>query len=243
MELFYSPAISEGNLTLGSEESNHCIRVLRHREGDTIHIIDGSGSLYECEISDANPKCLGFRITGITENYGAHPYRLNMAVAPPKNIDRFEWFAEKGTEIGLDEITPLFGEFSERKVFKPERVERILVSAAKQSHKGAVPTLNAAVGVKEFIERTKDAEALKMICWCGEAESVGAVKTPVTELLDAYNGNNIIIMIGPEGDFSASEVEQAVAAGWKITSLGGSRLRIETAALTAVAAVYLKNIR
>lgn len=243
MELFYSPAISEGETTLSSEESNHCIKVLRHKEGDTIHIIDGGGTLYECEITDANPKSLGFNILSRTENYGTHPYRLVMAVAPPKNIDRFEWFAEKATEIGLDEITPLFGEFSERKVFKPERVERIIVSAAKQSHKGAVPMLNEAVRVKDFIEQTKDADALKMICWCGDAGSLGSVKTPITEILDSYKGNNIIVMIGPEGDFSTGEVEQAVAAGWKITSLGESRLRIETAALTAVAAVYLKNIR
>jgi len=240
MELFYSRDIANGGLFLDKEESNHCVRVLRHHKGDTIHIVDGCGCLYECEIVDDNPKGLEFRILQVQEKWGSHPYHLHMAVAPPKNIDRFEWFAEKATEIGVDEITPLFGDYSERKIFKGERVERILVSAAKQSHKGAIPVLHEASSVRDFLTAMPE-EALKLICYCDEVESLGVGKIPVTEALKSRSGRPVVIMIGPEGDFSRSEMELAVSIGWQPVSLGESRLRIETAALTATAAVYLST--
>lgn len=240
MELFYSKNISEGGTVLDQEESAHCIKVLRHRKGDTINIVDGHGMLYVCEITGDSPKGVEFRIDRAVENYGSHNYRLHMAVAPPKNIDRFEWFAEKATEIGVDEITPLFGEYSERKVFKPERVERILVSAAKQSHKGTVPRLNEAVEVKRFLTSFKDSGARRLICYCDETESLGIRKMAIDQAVGDFK--DIVIMIGPEGDFSRSEMETAVANGWQPVSLGDSRLRIETAAMVSTAAVYLKNI-
>ena len=127
MELFYSKTISEGGRTLDADESAHCVRVLRHRRGDTIHVVDGHGMLYRCTIVDDDPRAVIFDIEEWVENYGSHDYWLRMAVCPPKNIDRFEWFAEKATEIGVDVISPLFGDYSERKVFKPERIERLLV--------------------------------------------------------------------------------------------------------------------
>lgn len=242
MELFYSPSVADGCLTLEGEESNHCIRVLRHRRGDVIHVIDGLGTLYECEITDDNAKNTSFRIVSRTEGYGAHPYHLHIAVAPPKNIDRFEWFAEKATEIGVDEISPVFGDCSERKVFKPERVGRIIISAAKQSQKGAVPVLSEACSVRDFILSHKGDDALKMICYCGETDSLGVPKKPITRYLAAAAGKPVTVMIGPEGDFSRSEVALALECGFKPVSLGESRLRIETAAVTAVAAVYLNNV-
>lgn len=242
MELFYSPSVAEGSLILEEEESNHCIRVLRHRRGDIIHVIDGRGTLYECEITDDNAKSLSFRIVSRTEEYGTHPYHLHLAVAPPKNIDRFEWFAEKATEIGVDEITPVFGDYSERKVFKSERVGRIIVSAAKQSQKGAVPVLSEACSVRDFILSHKGDDALKMICYCDETDSLGVPKKPITGYLAAAEGKPVIVMIGPEGDFSRSEVALALECGFKPVSLGESRLRIETAAVTAVAAVYLNKV-
>lgn len=241
MELFYSRDISAGGLSLDKEESNHCIRVLRHRRGDIVHVVDGCGCLYECEIVDDNPKCVGFKILNVQERWGSHPYKLHMAVAPPKNIDRFEWFAEKATEIGVDEITPLFGDYSERKVFKGERVERLIISAAKQSHKGAVPILHDAASVRDFLQSVPE-DAVRLICYCDEVESLGAVKKPVTECLAQVRERPVVIMIGPEGDFSRSEMELAVQCGWQPVSLGESRLRIETAALTATAAVYLSAI-
>lgn len=237
MELFYSRNISSGETTLDSEESNHCIKVLRHRRGDKINVVDGCGTLYKCTISDDNPKAVSFTIEECVEHYGSHDYWLHMAVAPPKNNDRFEWFAEKVTEIGVDMITPLFGEYSERKVFKGERVERLLVSAAKQSHKGAIPQLCEAVTVKEFIEAHSSDEGARLICYCDEA-------TGKTDIKEALQGQSrATIMIGPEGDFSRSEIELAVSRGWKTVSLGDSRLRIETAALVAAAAMYLQHTK
>ncbi len=252
MELFYSRDVSTGGTLLDAEESNHCVRVLRHRNGEVIHVVDGVGCLYRCEIVDANPKALQFKILERQEGYGSHPYHLQMAVAPPKNIDRFEWFAEKATEIGVDIITPLFGEYSERKVFKPERVERILVSAAKQSHKGAIPELEPAARVCDFLAAHAADDALRCICYCDETASLGVEKRPLTAVLretfasvsaavpdpGATLERSVILMIGPEGDFSRAEIAQAVATGWRPVSLGDSRLRIETAAIAATAAVY-----
>ena len=261
MELFYSRDIASGATTLDAEESSHCVRVLRHRAGEQIHVVDGAGCLYRCEILDANPRALEFKVLERQEGYGSHPYHLQMAVAPPKNIDRFEWFAEKATEIGVDIITPLFGEYSERRVFKPERVERILVSAAKQSHKGAIPVLEPAAKVVDFLAAHAADDALRCICYCDETVSLGVEKRPLTEVLreafpsgaaaisapqdtatsdsaGASVARPVILMIGPEGDFSRAEIAQAVATGWRPVSLGSSRLRIETAALVATAAVY-----
>ncbi len=241
LELFFSKGVTDGERCLDREESNHCVRVLRHRKGDVIHIIDGTSSLYVCTITDDDPKCVAFEVNERIDGYGSHPYRLNIAVAPPKNIDRFEWFSEKATEIGVDEITPLFGEYSERKIFKPERVERILISAAKQSHKAAVPVLNDVADVMDFIAANDSSDALRLICYCDSVECFGAKKISINEALAGLSGERpVIIMIGPEGDFSRGEVKAAIDSGWQVVSLGESRLRIETAALTAVAAVYLK---
>lgn len=236
MELFYSANVSAGGTTLDSEESAHCIKVLRHRSGDSINVVDGHGMLYRCTILDDNPRAVSFRIDESVENYGSHDYRLHMAVAPPKNPDRFEWFAEKATEIGVDCITPIFGDYSERKVFKPERVERILISAAKQSHKGTVPQLCPAVSVKEFIESHSSDRGARLICYCDRVQDK-------KNIMEALRGEKeATVMIGPEGDFSRSEMELAISRGWQPVSLGDSRLRIETAALTATSAMYLLSI-
>ena len=234
MELFYSKTVSDGGRVLDAEESGHCVKVLRHRRGDTIHVVDGHGMLYDCTITDADPRAVAFEINRWVENYGSHDYWLEMAVCPPKNIDRFEWFSEKATEIGVDRISPLFGDYSERKVFKPERIERLLVSAAKQSHKGAIPELAPAATVKEFLQQNR--EGLKLICYCDEATG----KMDIKEVLSQVPAQSkITIIIGPEGDFSRAEVALAIERGWQPVSLGDSRLRIETAAIVAAAAVYL----
>lgn len=242
MELFYSRDIAAGGRTLDRDESNHCVRVLRHAAGDVIHIVDGRGCLYKCRIEDADPKAVDFTVLEVEEAYGSHPYELHMAVAPPKNIDRFEWFAEKATEIAVDRITPLFGDYSERKVFKKERCERIVISAAKQSHKGAVPQLDDAVSVRDFLTGDFEDGVAKFICYCDDTAFLGVEKISIQQALAAAGSNKYAIMIGPEGDFSREEMALAVEKGWQPVSLGESRLRIETAALTAVAAVYLKYI-
>lgn len=239
MELFYSRDIEGGFCRLDQNESGHCIKVLRHRSGDEISVIDGCGTLYRCRITSDSHKGVEAAVLSSEEGWGGHSYRLHLAVCPTKNNDRYEWFAEKACEIGFDELSPIIGEHSERKVLKTPRVEKILVSAAKQSLKAAVPTVNEPVSVKEFIKSAEgETETLKLIAYCFEDERVP--RRSIKEVLGSYEGADIIVMIGPEGDFSHSEAEAALAAGFIPVHLGESRLRTETAALTAAASVYFR---
>ena len=241
MELFYSRDIEGGICRLDADESGHCVRVLRHRSGDEIAVIDGCGTLYRCRITCDSHKGVEAAVLESTANWGSHPYFLHLAVCPTKNNDRYEWFAEKACEIGFDRLSPVIGDHSERRILKTPRVEKILVSAAKQSLKAAVPTVDEPVSVKEFIENQADnGDALKMIAYCFEDERVP--RTSIKEALQNYDGREIIVMIGPEGDFSHEEAEMALAAGFIPVHLGTSRLRTETAALTAAAAVYFHNM-
>lgn len=239
MELFYSADIDGDLVRLDQDESGHCVRVLRHRTGDEVSVIDGRGNLYTCRLLDADPRSVTARIESRTPGFGTHPYNLCIAVCPTKNTDRIEWFAEKATEIGVDTIAPVIGDHSERKVFKTDRIKRLVLSAAKQSLKGAVPEVLEAVSVKDFIE-SSDNDALKLICYCfeGDCERISIKE----ELLKNRDNKNVVVLIGPEGDFSESEVKMALERGWRPVHLGNSRLRTETAALTAVTAVYLHNL-
>lgn len=240
MEVFYARQFQDGICRLDEEESAHCVRVLRHREGDEIFVIDGEGTCYTCRLVDASPKGASAEIVRVEPDWGAHPYRLRLAVCPTKNLDRYEWFAEKATELGLDRLTPVIGDHSERKVFKTERMRRILLSASKQSLKGAIPQLDEPVSVREFIAGfAGDETCLKLIACCFEGE---VPRLSVNDALAQAEGKEIVILIGPEGDFSREEAAQAVAAGFLPVHLGPSRLRTETAALTAAEAVYLKHI-
>ena len=235
MEIFYSNDIDGTSVRLDAEESAHCVRVLRHREGDGINVIDGRGTLLRCTLTNADPKGAEARIDGREKGFGGHPYRLTMAVCPTKNIDRYEWFVEKATEIGVDGIVPVIGERSERKVLKTDRLRRLALSAAKQSHKGAIPRLDDAVSVSDFLQQ--DHDGLKLICYC--FDDVGRVL--ISDALQQAE-RPILILIGPEGDFSPEEAALARERGWIPVSLGPSRLRTETAALTAVTAVYLFSV-
>lgn len=240
MELFFCRDIEGGICHLEQDESGHCAKVLRHRAGDVISVIDGCGTLYKCRITSDNPKGVEAMVIDQEERWGAHPYRLHMAVCPTKNNDRYEWFAEKACEIGMDEVSPVIGEHSERRVFKTSRLEKILISAAKQSLKAAVPDVNEPVSVKDFIlDQSED--ALKMIAYCFDDENVP--RRSIKEVLDAYEGDEIVVMIGPEGDFSKAEAELALKQGFIPVHIGESRLRTETAALTAVSAVYFKYMK
>ena len=236
MELFYSRDIAGGICRLDQDESGHCIKVLRHRSGDMISVIDGCGTLYRCRITSDSHKGVEAVIVETLSGWGGHPYNLHMAVCPTKNNDRFEWFAEKACELGFDTLSPVIGEHSERRVLKTQRVEKILVSAAKQSLKATVPAVNEPVSVKEFIRHQKESKALKLIAYCFEDES--APRRSIKEALEAYEGQEIIVMIGPEGDFSNDEARMALEAGFVPVHLGSSRLRTETAAVYAAAAVY-----
>ena len=238
MELFYSRDIAGGICRLDQDESGHCIKVLRHRSGDEINVIDGCGTLHRCRITSDSHKGVEAIVLESTDGWGSHPYRLHMAVCPTKNNDRYEWFVEKACEIGVDEISPVIGEHSERKIFKTARAEKILVSATKQSLKASVPVVNEPVSVKDFIRSSS--EGLRMIAYCFEDENIP--RRSIKEVLEGHNGSDITVMIGPEGDFSREEAELALASGFVPVHLGASRLRTETAALTAVAAVYFRMI-
>lgn len=238
MEIFYSEQIDGQFVTLSQEEATHCVKVLRHRSGDHINVIDGQGTLYDCILTDDSPKHCSARIESCTHDWGSHPYHLTMAVCPTKNNERFEWFIEKAVEVGVDTIVPVIGDHSERKVYKNERARKIAVCAAKQSLKGAVPETAEAVSVRDFIKHPKDESALKLIAYCFEDES--HPRRSIKEVLEGSQSRKIIILIGPEGDFSKEEAALAMENGFTPVHLGASRLRTETAALTAVEAVYFR---
>lgn len=280
MEIFYSDRILDGRLMLDADEAAHCALVLRHKAGERIEVIDGRGTLYHCVIEEAvqtadNPSGsdaarkqrsvprrkgggeLWARIESSEENWGGHPYKITLAVCPTKNIERFEWMAEKVTELGIDRLAPLFGERSERRVLKGDRLRKILLSASKQSLKGAIPELLEPQTVRGFIEALgKPAEGknggpgeLRLIAYCSDTlRPRASIMEELAKFLGgrgAANGSalpEIIVLIGPEGDFSPEEVRAAMDAGFVPTTLGGSRLRTETAALTAVEAVYLSTL-
>ena len=245
MELFFADDIQESRVRLDAEESAHCVRVLRHRPGDEISVIDGVGTLYRCALEIADAKGAEARILERAPGFGAHPYHLTMAVCPTKNIDRFEWFVEKATEIGVDVIAPVIGERSERKVLKTDRLRRLALSATKQSLKAAIPQIAEPQSVRDFIAAAP--AALKLICYCFD----DVERLPITAVLLSAIAPNpagssclpverpIAILIGPEGDFSPEEAQLARENGWIPVSLGESRLRTETAAVVAATAVYL----
>ena len=239
MEIFYAKESDGKTVFLDQEESAHCVKVLRHRTGDEITVVDGLGTMMRCRLADDSPKGASAEVVETFQDWGGHPYSLTMAVCPTKNNDRFEWFVEKATEVGVDKIVPVIGERSERRVFKPERSRKIALSAMKQSLKARLPIVAEPVSVKDFINESTD--GIIIICYCFEGEtlrrSIGDV------LAEAAEGANITIMIGPEGDFSPEEARLAVENGYIPVHLGPSRLRTETAAVTAATAVYLHYLK
>uniref|UniRef100_UPI0032179879 16S rRNA (uracil(1498)-N(3))-methyltransferase n=1 Tax=uncultured Draconibacterium sp. TaxID=1573823 RepID=UPI0032179879 len=232
MQLFYVPDIKGSEVILSEIESKHAIRVLRLSEGSTIQLIDGKGGFYEAEILVANPKKCRLHIVNTIADFGKKDFHLHIAIAPTKNIDRTEWFLEKCTEIGINEITPFISEHSERKVIKPERLEKILVSAMKQSVKAYLPKLNPLTSYRELISNS--VEEKKFIAHCNDGEKPH-LKNVVNQ------GDKVLVLIGPEGDFSLAEVELAQENGFKEISLGTSRLRTETAGVAACHIVNLAN--
>lgn len=231
MQIFYLPEISGSEILLNESESKHAVRVLRLSEGDSVQVVDGKGGYYEAVISDAHPKKCRLEITHTQMEFEKRNFHLHMAIAPTKNIDRLEWFLEKCTEIGIDEITPIVSEHSERKVIKPERLEKILVAAMKQSLKAYLPRLNP---IQTYSEVMNARESQKFIAHCNPGEKIhlkNALKT----------SEDVFILIGPEGDFSPDEVELAKHNGFREISLGNSRLRTETAGVVACHIANLQN--
>lgn len=222
MQLFFSENIENGICVLSPEESRHCISVLRHVKGDVVNLFDKKGSLYTAGITDGNPKKCILEVIEVKQVPKRKGY-LHVAIAPTKNIDRFEWFVEKAVETGVEEITPIICEHSERRVLKMERIEKIVVSAMKQSYNLNYPILNEPVKINSLINGGFNGK--KCIAYCEE-------KTVSFE--NAIKGHNsVLTLIGPEGDFSASEIDAAVSAGFVPVSLGKSRLRTETAGVVS----------
>lgn len=232
MHLFYTPDIKGESYCLSPEESKHCVRVLRLREGDEISLIDGRGGFYSGEISKAEVRGCEVRITGKTEEYGKRKFRLHVAVAPTKNIDRMEWMLEKCTEVGTDEFTMIDSAHSERKVVKEERLEKVIVSAVKQSLKAYVPQLHPMTDFRRFVNSQKEGQKFIAHCNPGEKKHLSDVYVP---------GSDAVILIGPEGDFSEEEVKWAEDAGFLPVTLGESRLRTETAGVVACHSINFMN--
>ena len=232
MQLFYIPEIYGSKVILSSEESKHAVKVLRLLEGDLIQLVDGKGGFYQAVVSDPNPKKCAIEIREAKKEFGKRDFHLHIAIAPTKNIDRFEWFLEKATEIGIDEITPLISEHSERKVIKPERLEKIMVAAMKQSLKAYLPKLNELATFQDFMKQKFSGE--KFIAHCNESD-----KRHLKNLIKPKQ--QTLVLIGPEGDFSAEEVELATTIGFTEITLGKSRLRTETAGIIACHIVNLAN--
>lgn len=235
MQLFYHSEAQHKNqaLVFDKEESRHIVKVLRKNIGSILNITNGLGNFFISEIVVANPNKCSVLLTEVTEQ-APLPYQLHLAVAPTKLNDRYEWFLEKATEIGITEITPVFCKHSERTKIKPERYEKILQSAMKQSLKAYLPKLNKAVSLSEFIALQSQNSGQKYIAHCAEGEknSLKAVLKPK---------ENVLILIGPEGDFASSEIEQALENNFSAVSLGESRLRTETAAIVACHSVAFVN--
>jgi 16S rRNA (uracil1498-N3)-methyltransferase len=222
MQLFYHPDIQPFSLlvTFSKDESRHMIRVLRKKRGDQIHMTDGKGNLYLAEIIDDNDKKCEAQILNSEKRPNPRTYRLHVAIAPTKSNDRIEWFLEKSTEIGVDEITPLICDHSERKKINEDRWNKVLLSAMKQSLKYSLPKLNPLQTFEELVS-TSSAD-VKIIAHCAEGD-----KHNLRELLE--HKNDILVLVGPEGDFSPDEIQKALNAGFENLDLGRSRLRTETA--------------
>lgn len=230
---FYSPD-ALNNPCLPDEESAHALRVLRLGVGDEINVIDGKGNLLECTIDDVKGKKCHFEIKNQQKLAPEWPRKINIAVAPTKNMDRMEWFVEKATEIGVDKISLLNCQFSERKVVKTERLDKIVVSAMKQSHKFYKPVVDEMENFKNFIE--KPFAGARFVAHCYEDGDLLLPNGAKPFLMDEIvaKDDDMQVLIGPEGDFSVNEVKMAIQKGFVPISLGTSRLRTETAALVAV---------
>lgn len=234
MQLFYNPNASEDqkNVLFDKEESGHITKVLRKKEGDLLHVTNGLGYLFTLKIINANSnKCVG----EIIESIKTEPknYKLHLAVAPTKMNERYEWFLEKATEIGVDEITPIICEHSERKIIKTDRFEKVIVSAMKQSLQTFKPILNEPIHLTDFLNQKF--EGFKGIAHCEESG-----KNTIKEVLKP--NSTALLLIGPEGDFSTSEIKKALENNFTPISLGNTRLRTETAAIVACHSVAFVNL-
>lgn len=230
MNIFYKPNIISDHLILDQKESIHCIKVMRYRKGDQVRLIDGVGGFYLAEVENADQKACGVRIITKIENYERLPYELNIAIAPTKSMDRFEWFVEKATEIGITSITPIYCARSERKNIRMDRIRKVAVSAMKQSVKAYLPIIKEPVDYVKWMEH--EHIGTKFVAHCMEP--------PGNDIRAVELADQITILIGPEGDFTREEIARAANNNFSPLSLGKYRLRTETAGVVACTAIYLR---
>ncbi|WP_374165864.1 16S rRNA (uracil(1498)-N(3))-methyltransferase [Arcticibacter sp. MXS-1] len=233
MHLFYTPDISGATYTLSEEESRHCVKVLRLNVGETVYLVDGRGGFYTAMLADADARRAVLNIVEHQEEYGKRSHYLHIGIAPTKNIERFEWFLEKATEIGIDEISPIICDRSERREIKTARLNKIITAAVKQSLKAYHPLLNEPVHLREFLLRNKS-KMQTFMAHCMEGD-----KLPLKSVLRL--SHPCTILIGPEGDFTPAELKMALDTGAEAISLGTARLRTETAGLEACFEVNFLN--
>ena len=233
MQLFYSTNILSDIIRLDAEESRHCLKVLRLHIGDKLQVTDGKGNLYDCEIANDDLKSCELKIVNTQEEYGKRNFSLHIAIAPTKNINRFEWFLEKCTEIGIDTVTPLICEHSERRTINIDRLNKVVIAALKQSYITYLPIINQPVKFKDFIN--SELSTQNYIAICDEDNDKKHLK-------DIYQkAENATILIGPEGDFSNEETAQAKKNGFKPVTISNNRLRTETAGVVACDIINLIN--
>jgi 16S rRNA (uracil1498-N3)-methyltransferase len=232
MQIFYTPDISGIEYCLNEDESKHAIRVLRKDVGDTIYLVDGKGAFFEAVIANAHPKKCRIIVKNVITDFEKRKYYLHVAISPLKHSERFEWFLEKATEIGIDVITPLLCDRTEKKGFNTDRSNRVIESAMKQSIKAFHPLLNPLTKFSEFIKKAE--EEVKMIAACeGERKLIRECYRP---------GQQILILIGPEGDFTEEEITLSKINNFVPITLGTSRLRTETAGIVACHSVNFLNM-
>jgi len=233
MQLFFSDNLKDNLFTFEENESKHIISVLRHKTGDIVNVTDGSGIMFRARIINENPRQCKAVITGTMPSMKKHSYYLHIAISPTKNADRMEWFVEKTVELGIDEISPIICEHSERRRINKERLHKIAVSAMKQSLKTHITRINDIMHFNDFIR--KGFEGKKLIAY------VDSNKDNKSLALNYTKSENALILIGPEGDFSTREISMAIEQNYIPVSLGSSRLRTETAGIAACCWVYYTN--
>jgi 16S rRNA (uracil1498-N3)-methyltransferase len=232
VNIFYIPAPGGSSIIIPEEESTHAVRVLRMKDGEAIEMMDGKGYFYKGRILRAHARNCEVEILGEPQFIPPRPYRIHLAIAPTKSNDRFEWMLEKATEIGVDRITPVFCEHSERTVLKIERLQKVLVSAMKQSMQAWLPLLDEPVKFNAFLQANREEDSFICTCTAGEDLLLKKQYQPL---------HSVTLLVGPEGDFTEQEIREAIGKGFRECSLGSSRLRTETAGLAACHAIHILN--
>ena len=231
MFVFYSPDIKGDFYSLNEQETKHCLKVLRLSKDDIICLVDGKGGFYKTKIIDISKKKCSVKVIDIIREYGKSTYYLHIAIAPTKNTDRLEWFIEKSTEIGINEITPIICERSERKILNTERLTRIMVSAIKQSGKAYLPVINPIIEFKQVLSKNITQKYIAS-CKADKQNNLGKLY---------HKGQNAIVLVGPEGDFTSEELEKAKQHKFMDVTLGPGILRTETAGITACQIINFIN--